>query len=100
MLTLSLKASPPQRLDLSPLLPHLLAGKTAAEISAIDISTTREKITVGEVFSVRAGSTDEIRFEGGSERFDGDRPRLARSARFSSRAMSAWTPAASCRAAK
>ncbi len=71
MLNLSLKASPPQRLDLSPLLPHLLAGKTAAEIAAIDISTTREKITVGDVFSVRAGSTDEIRFEGGSERFDG-----------------------------
>ncbi len=70
-LIFALKASPAQRLDLSPLLPHLLAGKTAAEIAAIDLATTREKVTVGDVFTIRAGSTDEIRFEGGSERFDG-----------------------------
>ena len=71
MLNLRLKSTPTQRLDLSALLPHLLAGKTVAEIAAIDLATTREKIAVGDVFTVRAGSTDEICFEGGSERFDG-----------------------------
>jgi formylmethanofuran dehydrogenase subunit C len=71
MLNLRLKSTPPQRLDLSALLPHLLAGKTMAEIAALDLATTREKITVGDVFTIRAGSTDEIRFEGGAERFDG-----------------------------
>lgn len=71
MLNLVLKTTPAQRLDLSPLLPHLLTGKTAKEIAAIDLATTREKVSVGDVFTVRAGSTEEIRFEGGSERFDG-----------------------------
>ncbi|MGB8277005.1 MAG: formylmethanofuran dehydrogenase subunit C [Methylovirgula sp.] len=70
-LTLVLKASPAQRLDLSALLPHLLAGKSVDEIAAIDLATTREKISVGDVFTIRAGATEEIRFEGGSERFDG-----------------------------
>jgi formylmethanofuran dehydrogenase subunit C len=68
---LTLKLSPAQRLDLSPLLPHLFAGKTAGEIAAIDIATTREKITVGDVFTIAVGDGEEIRFEGGSERFDG-----------------------------
>jgi formylmethanofuran dehydrogenase subunit C len=71
MLNFILKKTPDQRLDLSPLLPHLLSGKTVKEIAAIDLATTREKITVGDVFTIRAGSTQEIRFEGGSERFDG-----------------------------
>lgn len=70
-LVLALKVTPPQRLDLSPLLPHLLAGKSAKDISAIDLATTREKAVVGDLFRIRAGSAEEIRFEGGSERFDG-----------------------------
>lgn len=69
-LVFALKAKPAQRLDLSPLLPHLLAGKSVAEIAAIDLATTREKITVGDVFTLRAGSVEELRFDGGSERFD------------------------------
>ncbi len=69
-LVLTLKTAPPQRLDLSPLLPHLLNGKSAKEIAAIDLATTREKASVGDIFKLRAGSPEEIRFEGGSERFD------------------------------
>lgn len=69
-LIFALKAKPAQRLDLSPLLPHLLAGKSVDEIAAIDLATTREKITVGDVFTLRAGAATEIRFVGGSERFD------------------------------
>lgn len=70
-LVFTLKATPPQRLDLSPLLPHLLAGKTVKDIAAIDLGTTREKIAVGDLFKIRAGSPEEIHFEGGGERFDG-----------------------------
>ncbi len=70
-LIFALKAKPSQRLDLSPLLPHLLAGKSVGEIAAIDLATTREKIAVGDVFTIRAGAAEDIRFDGGSERFDG-----------------------------
>jgi formylmethanofuran dehydrogenase subunit C len=70
-LVLALKVTPPQRLDLSALLPHLLADKSSKDIAAIDLATTREKIAVGDLFRIRPGSAEEIRFEGGSERFDG-----------------------------
>lgn len=70
-LVFTLKATPPQRLDLSPLLPHLLVGKSSKDIAAIDLATTREKLPAGDLFRIRAGSAEEIRFEGGSERLDG-----------------------------
>jgi formylmethanofuran dehydrogenase subunit C len=70
-LVFALRGTPPQRLDLSPLLPHLLAGKSTKDIAAIDLATTREKLALGDLFKIRAGSAEEIRFEGGSERFDG-----------------------------
>jgi formylmethanofuran dehydrogenase subunit C len=69
-LVLTLKAQPPQRLDLSPLVPHLLEAKTAKEIPQINLGTTKEPAKVGDIFRVRSGSVDDIRFEGGSERFD------------------------------
>lgn len=69
-LVLSLKAQPPQRLDLSPLVPHLLKDKSAKEIAGIDLATTKEPAKVGDIFRIRAGSVEEIRFDGGSERFD------------------------------
>lgn len=69
-LVLTLKAQPPQRLDLSPLVPNLLGGKSAREIPDINLGTTKEPAKVGDIFRVRSGSVEEIRFEGGSERFD------------------------------
>ncbi len=69
-LILALKQEPDQRLDLSPLVSHLLDGKSAGEIAAIELQTTREKRTVGDIFNVTAGSVETIRFEGGSNRFD------------------------------
>jgi formylmethanofuran dehydrogenase subunit C len=59
-----------QRLDLSPLVPHLLAGSSNKDIASIDIGTTREKISVGDLFKITGTSGEEIHFEGGSERFD------------------------------
>ncbi len=69
-LVLTLKHEPNQRLDLSPLVPHLLGAKTAKEIAEIELQTTREKLTAGDIFKIKAGSAESIRFEGGSERLD------------------------------
>jgi formylmethanofuran dehydrogenase subunit C len=69
-LQLSLKSSPAQRLDLSPLVPHVIAGKNLAEIAALEIGTTREKVKVGDVFKLKGAASDEIIIEGGSGLFD------------------------------
>jgi formylmethanofuran dehydrogenase subunit C len=69
-LVLTLREAPPQRLDLSGLVPHKLAGKTAAEIARIAIATTREPLAAGDIFAIRIGNLLAIRIEGGSERFD------------------------------
>ncbi len=69
-LTFTMRAEPDQRLDLSILTPGRLAGLGEAEIAALPIGTTRELRTVGEVFAVAMGDLGDIRFVGGSERFD------------------------------
>ncbi len=69
-LTFSLRAPPAQRLDLSPLTPQNLAGKSAAELASIELQTTRVRVTAGDVFRIREGDPAAIVFEGGSDRFD------------------------------
>jgi formylmethanofuran dehydrogenase subunit C len=69
-LTFTPRAAPTQRLDLSPLTPQNLAGKAMAEIAAIELATTRERITAGDVFSIREGDPASVLFEGGGARFD------------------------------
>lgn len=69
-LTFTLRQRPEQRLDLSPLVPHLLAGKTAGEIERLELQTTRRPIAVGEIFRLRMGEPGRICIEGGSDRFD------------------------------
>jgi formylmethanofuran dehydrogenase subunit C len=70
-LVLTLKEEPDQRLDLSPLVPDLLAAKTTKEIAAIELQTTREICTVGDVFNIQGGAGGQaIRFDGGSARLD------------------------------
>jgi formylmethanofuran dehydrogenase subunit C len=69
-MTLSLRAPPAQRLDLSPLSPQNLAGKTIAEVERIELGTTRVRITAGDVFRIREGDPNTILIEGGAARFD------------------------------
>jgi formylmethanofuran dehydrogenase subunit C len=69
-LTLTLRQAPEQRLDMSPLVPHLLAGKTAAEIEKIELQTTRTAVTVGDLFRLRMGDPAHVRIEGAVERLD------------------------------
>lgn len=69
-LVFTLRERPEQRLDLSPLVPHLLAGKSATEISKIELQTTRVRMTVGDVFRLRMGDADHIRIEDACDRLD------------------------------
>jgi formylmethanofuran dehydrogenase subunit C len=69
-LVLTLRANPDQRLDLSALVPQQLSGKTAADIVRIELQTTRQRVTVGDIFKLRMGDPHNIRIEGGSDRLD------------------------------
>lgn len=69
-LTFTLKAPPPERLDLSPLVPHRLGGLDRAAIERIAIGTSRLALKVADVFAVSGDDPCDLRFEGGSERFD------------------------------
>jgi formylmethanofuran dehydrogenase subunit C len=69
-LTFTLRERPDQRLDLSPLVPHGLTGKTAREIERIELQTTRRRITVGDVFRLRIGDVEQIRIQGACDRLD------------------------------
>ncbi|MFL5092117.1 MAG: formylmethanofuran dehydrogenase subunit C [Xanthobacteraceae bacterium] len=69
-LVLTLRQTPEQRLDMSPLVPHRLAGKTAADIAEIELQTTRVRVTVGDIFRLRMGEPRQIRIENACERLD------------------------------
>ncbi len=69
-LTFTCRATPGQRLDLSPLTPGNLKDKTMEEIARIELGTTRERVTAGDVFRIRKGDPAAILIEGGEARFD------------------------------
>lgn len=69
-LTFTLRGEPDQRLDLSPLTPDRLAGMIPSEIAGLELHTTRTRVTAGEIFKIRRGDTQQLRFLGGSQRFD------------------------------
>lgn len=66
----TLREQPAQRLDLAPLVPKRLEGLSETQIAGIALNTTRERVTVGDVFGLNMGDAAQIRIEGGSERFD------------------------------
>jgi len=69
-LTLTLRERPDQRLDLSPLVPHALAGKTIRQIERMELQTGHRPIRLADVFRVRAGDIEQIRIQGGCDRLD------------------------------
>jgi formylmethanofuran dehydrogenase subunit C len=69
-LVLVMRTNPQQRLDLSPLVPHRLVGKTAAEIGKLELQTGRERVTVADVFRPSGSDTTRIRIEGATDRLD------------------------------
>lgn len=69
-LTFRVRVASEQRLDVSPLTPQRLAGKSEREISNLELQTTRRAVRVGDLFDVSNGSAEHIVLEGGSEKFD------------------------------
>ncbi len=69
-LLFTLRDTPAQRLDLAPLTPERLAGMSERDIGKIELQTTRVRVCVGDVFALRMGDTEQVQFDGGSERFD------------------------------
>jgi len=70
-LTFTLRETPPERLDLSPLTPERLEGLSAREIGGIRLDRSRRALTVGDVFRVSGKDANSVVLEGGSRRFDG-----------------------------
>lgn len=69
-LTFELKATPDQRLDLSPLTPARLKDFNSKDIGALAVGTTRMTLTVGDVFKVNGKDASELRFAGTDGRCD------------------------------
>jgi len=69
-LTFELKDTPDQRLDLSPLVPAVLAGLSRKEIEALTINTTRTKLTVGDAFKIKGKDAERLHFVGTDDRCD------------------------------
>ena len=69
-LVLTLRERPDQRLDMSPLVPDVLARMSAAEIGRIALQTTRTPVTVADTFRLRLGDVSHIRIEGACDRLD------------------------------
>ncbi|MEO3998338.1 formylmethanofuran dehydrogenase subunit C [Mesorhizobium sp. CAU 1732] len=70
-LTFTLRAEPPERLDLSPLTPQGLAGLDRRAIANIRLGQSKRASTVGDFFRITGSDSKNIVFEGGSSRFDG-----------------------------
>jgi len=69
-LVLTLRGRPDQRLDLAPLVPHRLAGMTAAQIEKIELQTTRRRVALADIFRLRMGDVAHIRIEAACDRLD------------------------------
>src|SRR5687768_2405303 len=70
-LTFTLRAEPPERLDLSPLTPQGLAGLDKRAIQNIRLGQSKRASTVGDIFRMSGSDAGNIVFDGGSSRFDG-----------------------------
>jgi len=69
-LTLTLRAPPQQRVDLSALTPDKLQGLGAAAIARLPLQCGNQPAAVGDLFTVAAGEADDLRFIGDCGKFD------------------------------
>lgn len=69
-LTLKLRNQPAERLNLSGLTAGVLADLSASDAKAINVSTTKADLTVGDVFDVSGESGDTLTISGGSAKLD------------------------------
>ncbi|MDD5113167.1 MAG: formylmethanofuran dehydrogenase subunit C [Methylobacter sp.] len=59
-LTLTLKHRPDQRVDMSPLVPHLLEGLEPVQIAALELQTGKRKVRVDELFTISGSDIQTI----------------------------------------
>lgn len=69
-LVLTLRAPPPQRVDLSPLTPDRLTSLDEAEISRLPLASGNRHVQVGELFAVTGGDPADVRFVGDCAKCD------------------------------
>ncbi|MES9829620.1 MAG: formylmethanofuran dehydrogenase subunit C [Candidatus Thiodiazotropha sp.] len=70
-LTLKLKHSLSQRLDMSPFTPAHLAGKQVGEVARIPLWLGNRRVDAGELFAIEGEVTDQIVIQSESDRLDG-----------------------------
>jgi formylmethanofuran dehydrogenase subunit C len=68
-LVLKLREPPPQRCDLSQLISET-SSPDAGTLERLDIRTTRQQLSLGDIFTVTPGDPSDIVIEGGAERLD------------------------------
>lgn len=59
-LTLKLIATPPHRLDMSPIRPELLQGKSATQISKIALPMGQQLVEAGQLFAISGSDTQHV----------------------------------------
>ncbi len=69
-LILTLKETPRQRVDLSPLAPDFLKGKSSVEISAIELSIGNRRLRVGELFSLSGDDSSSLVIKNSCDKLD------------------------------
>ena len=69
-LCLTLRVHPAQRVDLSPLSADKLAGKSPAEIAAVELATGNRRDRVDSLFTVSGGFASEIEIRNSCDRLD------------------------------
>lgn len=67
-LTLILRERPGQSVNLSPLVPHRLAGKSLAEIGALELTTGNRKLRVEDAFQIEPGNPEHLVIRDSCER--------------------------------
>lgn len=69
-LTFTLKAAPQQRVDCSPLTPDFLAGKSPAEIAAIELQCGNQKLRTDALFDIAGDDTANIEIKNSAAKLD------------------------------
>jgi formylmethanofuran dehydrogenase subunit C len=69
-LTLTLKCTPDQRVDMSPLTCHLLKDLALAEIAALTLQSGKRKLRVDELFSIEGTDTQNIVIKNSVDKLD------------------------------
>jgi formylmethanofuran dehydrogenase subunit C len=69
-LTLTLRAAPTQTVDMSSITPDRLAGKSAADVAALELPSGNRRLKVGDMFEVAFGEAANIVIRSGSAKLN------------------------------